>query len=101
MSLWVDGLSLVFFGEQGTGFPAAVRGTPEGRGNGKVAAGTDEDEEGKDGEGIDEVWAFPSPVGRVDVAVEVLVRVCCPTICCMKGMKNRIVMRTNERRWCW
>ena len=95
MSLWVDGLSLVFFGEQATGFPDAVRGTPEGRGNGKVA-GTNRDEEGRDGEGTDEVGVFPSPV---NVPVEVLVRFCCPTTCCMKEMNDRIVMRINERRW--
>jgi len=92
---------LVFFGEQGTGFPDAVRGTPEGRGNGKMAGTTDE--EGRDVEGTDEVGAFSSPVIRVNVLVEesLPVRFCCPTTWFMKEMKDRIVMRINERRRGW
>ncbi|CAA7269451.1 unnamed protein product [Cyclocybe aegerita] len=39
MSLCEDGLSLTFFGEQGIGFPEAVRATPEGIGKGNVYVG--------------------------------------------------------------
>lgn len=35
MSLWVDGLSLLFFREQEMGLPEAVKGASVGRGKGR------------------------------------------------------------------